>query len=168
MGQADINDVVDYIIIKSDEGGVGLNFLKLQKLLYYTQAWHLAFGKGPLFDGKFQAWIHGPVSRSVYDRFKDTHSLYDRVSAKDASKNPNIWALSEGARIHIDEILEAYASLSGTQLESMTHNEQPWIVAREGFRPSERCEREIDEDLMAHFYSDLLKASESQDSPATR
>ena len=41
----DLNDVCDYIIVKLDDGGESLNLLKLQKLVFYVQAWHLAFFK---------------------------------------------------------------------------------------------------------------------------
>ena len=78
-----INDVCDYIILQLSEAGEYLNNLKLHKLLYYVQAWHLAFYGERLFDGGFQAWIHGPVNREIYDRFKETKSLYSEVDEND-------------------------------------------------------------------------------------
>jgi hypothetical protein len=48
-----------------------------------VQAWHLAFYQKPLFDGKFQAWIHGPVNREIYDRFKENKLLYSTVDCDD-------------------------------------------------------------------------------------
>ncbi|NIF52598.1 type II toxin-antitoxin system antitoxin SocA domain-containing protein [Burkholderia sp. Ax-1724] len=152
----DIHAVVDYIIVKLDEGEVSLNVLKLQKLLFYVQAWHLAFNDAPFFRGKFQAWIHGPVNRQIYDRFKDTHSLYATVRRSDVPDANAAELLSERACAHIDEVLEAYGDLSGTQLEAMTHSEQPWLAARAGLRWSERGERVIDENLMADFYRKQL------------
>lgn len=74
-----INDIVDYIINRFERGGKNdLTMLKLQKLLYYAQAWYLV-NKGKnkrLFIGKFEAWVHGPVNREIFNRFKETHSLY--------------------------------------------------------------------------------------------
>ncbi|MNG32743.1 hypothetical protein D3C84_1188320 [compost metagenome] len=58
---------------------------------------------------------------------------------------------------HINEILEAYGDFSGVQLENMTHAEAPWIKARGNLRSYERCENEIDEELMREFYAQLLK-----------
>lgn len=153
----DINDAVDYIIGRhADEDG-SLSILKLQKLLYYVQAWHLAFGRGPLFAGKFQAWVHGPVSRQVYDRFKETHSLFSAVVAQDIRAEFNPEALPAEARDHIDEILDAYGQFSGLQLENMTHGEAPWIQARGRLKSFERCETEINEGLMREFYEKLLQ-----------
>lgn len=155
----DINDVVDFIIGQfSDEEG-SLNLLKLQKLLYYVQAWHLALGRGPLFAGKFQAWVHGPVSRQVYDRFKDTHSLFATVGSRDIRDGFDPAVMPPSARVHIDEVLEAYGEFSGVQLENMTHEEAPWIQARGSLKSFERCETEIDEELMEKFYANLLDAA---------
>ena len=47
-----------------------MSHLKLQKLLYYMQALHLAYFDQPLVNDDFQAWLHGPVSRILYDHVK--------------------------------------------------------------------------------------------------
>lgn len=152
-----VHDVADYIIVRLDEPSHGLNLLKLQKLVYYVQAWCLALTGAPLFDGKFQAWVHGPVSRDLYDRFSLTHMMYDPIAINGVRADFDSNALSEGHRLHIDEVLDAYAQFSGPQLERMTHEEEPWIHARGTLRPSERCETEIDERRMATFYKGLLE-----------
>lgn len=155
-----IDDACDYIIVKVKEAGEGLSLLKLHKLLYYCQAWHLAFSNGvPLFQGRFQAWVHGPVNRHIYDRFKETKSLYSEVKQYDVRNDFDLGKLPSSVRTHIDNVLEVYAKFSGTQLEEMTHREDPWQKAREGYRPSQRCEVEIDEDLMRRFYRRFLRES---------
>lgn len=152
----DRNDVCDYIIVKVKEAGVGLNHLKLQKLMYYVQAWNLAFRRTALFEGKFQAWVHGPVNREIYDRFAPKKSLYSEIQDCDARLDFDPESLDEGVRLHIDAVLEAYADFSGSQLEEMTHREPPWIEAREGYRPSQRCEVVIDENRMRDYYRSLI------------
>ncbi|MGR5987198.1 Panacea domain-containing protein [Bacillus sanguinis] len=49
-----------------------ITHLKLQKLAYYAQAWHLALNgiDQPLFKDKIEAWVHGPVCPSLYSVFK--------------------------------------------------------------------------------------------------
>ncbi len=152
-----LNDACDYIITKVSEGGVELNALKLQKLLYYSQAWKLAFDEKPLFEGKFQAWVHGPVCRELYDRFAATKSLYSDIDPEDrkAEFNPNI--LNAEDKDLIDSVLEVYAGYTGTQLEEMTHIEEPWQEARKGVHPAARCEREISEATMARYYGSKVK-----------
>ena len=73
-----INEVCDYIIFRlKSEGKGSLNHLKLQKLLYYVQAWHLAFyGETFSLMENFKAWIHGPVNRTIYNRFKKILSTF--------------------------------------------------------------------------------------------
>lgn len=154
---ASVDSVTDYIILQVAEDNRGLSILKLQKLLYYAQAWHLVHYDKPLFDGKFQAWIHGPVCRKVYERFNQTHMLYSCVTHEDIRPNFNHQTeINKDECSLIDSVLDAYAGLSGVQLEQMTHQEEPWIKAREGYLPSQRCEVEISEDLMKEFYHNRI------------
>jgi uncharacterized phage-associated protein len=149
------DDVCDYIILKVRAAGESLSHLKLQKLMFYVQAWHLAFFGKPLFVGRFQAWVHGPVNRELYDRFSDTKSLYSEITQDVIRPDFDETSLTEDEAAHIDSVLDAYAALTGTQLEVITHCEDPWIAARVGIRPSQRCETEIDESLMARYYASL-------------
>ena len=135
--------------------------LKLQKLLFYVQAWHLALGAGVLFVGGFQAWVHGPANREDYDRFKDTHLMFSPLGFRDIRQSFKDENLSEGARKHIDEVLEAYGEFSGVQLEKMTHDELPWIEARGSLLSHERCEAVIKESTMESFYKRLLDEVEA-------
>jgi len=102
-----------------------LSHLKLQKLRYYAQAWHLAFHDYFLFDGKFQAW--GPRPRPVASftiRFLGPKSLLFRDHEEDIPQGVRLGAGVGRRRLsHINSILEVYAALVSTQLEEMTHHE---------------------------------------------
>ncbi len=50
--------------------------LKVQKLLYYIQGYHLAYFDEPVIEDDFEAWVHGPVSRRLFDRLKDKSLLH--------------------------------------------------------------------------------------------
>ena len=154
-----INQAGDYIILKLTEAGEELNHLKLQKLLYYAQAWYLAFYGKQLFYEDFQAWIHGPINRTLYDRFASTKSLYSDIERDDISPEFELKSLSEQDRNHLDTILETYAKFSGVQLEEMTHKETPWIEARKGYRSSQRCEEPINCEVMRDYYVARLKVN---------
>ncbi|MFJ8528636.1 Panacea domain-containing protein [Bacillus sp. NPDC094106] len=60
--------IAQYFISK----GGNIDHLKLQKLVYYAQAWFVTIypDKEPLFDEQIEAWSHGPVARSVHNRFR--------------------------------------------------------------------------------------------------
>lgn len=153
-----IHDATDYLIQQVRESGESLSNLKLQKLMYYVQAWSLAFDGKKLFDGDFQAWVHGPVSRDIYNRFSGIKSLYAEITVEDIRAEFTPENLTEAERKHIDNVLSVYAKLSGPQLEEMTHNEAPWIEARGSLRSWERCENAINTDSMEKFYKARLEA----------
>ncbi|MGC4058203.1 MAG: DUF4065 domain-containing protein [Chitinophagaceae bacterium] len=153
----DVNAVCDYIIFRlKSEDNQPCNNLKLQKLLYYTQAWYLAFNSTPLFNGEFQAWIHGPVHRDIYDRFKDRKGLYSEMWLHDI-QNANYYELATDIKQHIDDVLEIYAGLDGSQLERLTHSEDPWIEARRGIPDTQRCENTINQNTMIKYYQSKMK-----------
>ncbi|MFM6174756.1 MAG: Panacea domain-containing protein [Sphaerospermopsis kisseleviana] len=63
-------EVAKYFIRLAHETGSFISNLKLQKLVYYAQAWHLALFEQPLFNEDFEAWIHGPVVPELYHYYK--------------------------------------------------------------------------------------------------
>jgi uncharacterized phage-associated protein len=141
-----INQLCDYIITKISASGETMSNLKLQKLAYYADAWYLAFFDEKLVDEGFQAWIHGPVSRAIYNRFSSSKSLYSDITIADCTLGLTFHQFRLQPA-HIDSVLEVYGAFTGAQLEDMTHKEEPWIKAREGYRPSERCEEIIDRNI---------------------
>jgi len=148
-----VNDVADYIILSlnGDESFPLIN-LKLQKLVYYVQAWCLGIQKVPFLSERFEAWVHGPVCRSLYDRFKVSKSLYAIIDVEDVlDKNVKAKFAREDTEF-MDYVLENYARFSGAQLEAMIHSEKPWTDARRGAAPMDRCENEITEESMYIFY----------------
>jgi uncharacterized phage-associated protein len=151
-----IQDAADYIILKLSDAGEHINLLKLQKLAYYSEAWYLAIEKKPLTGSEFQAWIHGPVSRELYDRFKDVKSLYSAATRDDIRDGFDPERLDVEERAHIDRVLEVYAPFTGSQLESMTHDELPWKEARQGYGATERCEVVIKAETMRDYYGERL------------
>lgn len=155
--RVNIDDVCDYVISCLSEAGEDCNTLKLQKLLYYTQAWHLAFFGQPLFEGEFEAWVHGPVNRQIYDRFSESKTLYSQIYVTDIKSKTAIDELNDPDAFHIKSVLEVYGAFSGTQLEEFTHQEKPWLDARQGCRPNQRCEEAIDESSMETFYKGRLE-----------
>lgn len=148
-----VNDVADYVILSlnGDERFTLIN-LKLQKLVYYIQAWFLGIYKDKFMDAEFEAWVHGPVCRQLYERFKDSKSLYATIGVEDViDKNAKEKIAIEDIEF-IDYILENYARFSGSQLEIMTHAETPWIEARGNANPMEKCNGVITESSMKAYY----------------
>lgn len=156
---ATIGQISDYIILRlNTDGNSDLTSLKLQKLLYYVQAWHLAFFGIPMFEGEFQAWVHGPVNREIYNLYKATKYTYSPITLEDMTDKEVASKLTENELLHVNNILDAYAGYTPTQLEFMTHNEAPWQESRKGLTQYARGEKVINEGHMAEFYAARLKA----------
>jgi uncharacterized phage-associated protein len=142
------NHVSDFLLYESRERGDILTNLKLQKLIYYAQAWHLALKGKPLFEENFQAWIHGPVLPSQYQRFK----TYEWRPILEEIVFPQL--PSELDR-HLKEIVDVFGCETATTLELMTHNESPWKAARNGISPDQQSTAIISKQSMKTFYKSL-------------
>ncbi len=141
-----VDDVAAYILQKQGP----MSSMKLQKLLYYSQAWSLVWDERPLFGEPVEAWIGGPVIRSIYDSHKGQF-IVSAWSEGDSSK------LDESARETVDAVLDTYGAMTAQQLSDLTHGETPWITAREGTQPNERGNIRITDAMMHEYYSGLPK-----------
>lgn len=130
-----------------------LDTFKLQKLVYYCQAWHLVWEDQPLFPEVIQAWAGGPVVPQLYATHRGQYSV-DEWPQGDSSK------LSESQRETVTIVVAAYGRLSGRRLSQLTHAELPWRKARGDLGPGERGSRAIDLEDMQDYYSGL---DQSQD-----
>ena len=113
MNDSTISRLNDFYIVKSEDKNASLINLKLQKLLYYVQAWSYGIRNKPMFAGDFEAWIHGPVNRTIYDRFNPTKYLYSEINVEDCL-NQNVTLTSDDAEF-VDFILENYLKYSGAE-----------------------------------------------------
>ncbi|WP_300486552.1 type II toxin-antitoxin system antitoxin SocA domain-containing protein [Flavobacterium sp.] len=149
--------IADWIISKvNTNAGDTISPLKLQKLLYYCQAWHLAIFKTPLFKEEIQAWAHGPVVPSQYSRF--SYILRnDRIDPSGINLEKIVFDNVETEKL-LNEVFEIYNEHSATYLEALTHSEKPWIDARANLNEWERSNAIITHQTMERFYSDLNNA----------
>ncbi|MCK5154836.1 MAG: DUF4065 domain-containing protein [Spirochaetales bacterium] len=143
-----IDSVVRYIIYKSVE----ITPLALQKLLYFSQSFYKAFTEKFLFDNDCGAWIHGPVYRNIYYKYKD-HG-YNPID-EDVDKFMN-FDLTETEKTVIDTVLLNFGCYSGKILEYMTHAERPWRESRNGLEDSEVSDRIIEKELIEFYYKEVL------------
>jgi uncharacterized phage-associated protein len=127
------------------ESGDSITHLKLQKLVYYSQAWALAFYGRPLFEEEMQAWTHGPVAVSVWREFKDFGWNALPPADEVAEFAPEDEAL-------LEDVLAAYGEHSATALEELTHSEDPWLRARANIPAEARSTAVIPKRHMAEFY----------------
>jgi uncharacterized phage-associated protein len=119
--------------------------LKLQKLLYYAQAWHLAIFGTPILAEQIEAWVHGPVVPEVFRLYRDYQ--WNPIPASVPSGQ-----LPTGLGKHVTEVLMAYGDFTGLQLERLTHSERPWQAARGGLPPDAPSHNVITHQSMKEYY----------------
>lgn len=147
--------IADWILSNINiNAGDTISPLKLQKLLYYCQAWHYSiFGK-PLFKEKIEAWAHGPVIPSQYIRFANTQ-IYDSINISNASIESVL--LDKDAEELLIEVMKIYGEHSAKYLEELTHSEKPWKETRGDLEPYMASNKEIKLDLMKEYYLSINK-----------
>lgn len=97
--------------------------LKLQKMLYYEQGFHLAYFGKPLFDDDIEAWQYGPVVPMIYNHFKSN-------GANGLEPDGEIYDFSNQKEKELfEEVFRVYGKYSAIGLMNMTHNEKPWKSA---------------------------------------
>ena len=111
-------DVAKWIISEAQKRGVIMTHMKLQKLLYYVQAYALGMTGVPLFRDEIQAWKHGPVVPSVYNS-------YNRYGAEPICDVQTVSVPEDGASF-IRAVLDDIGDKTASELRGMTHSEAPW------------------------------------------
>lgn len=149
-------DVADYLLVAARQRGELLTNLKLQKLLYYAQAWFLVIHKKPLFEDDFQAWVHGPVLPAQYGRFK--RFKWNPITLKDIEEPKLPAKVSK----HLGAILDVFGTETAIALECMTHAEAPWRDARKGLAPNEASNEVIPKESMRVFYQAMADGHEQR------
>ena len=148
--------IADYLIDKSNTEKRPITNKKLQKLVYYAQAWSLVLNNKKLFSEKIEAWVHGPAVRSLYVKYKEFGFSPIQKEVDSAS----IKMISGKSKKLLDSVWKVYGKLDAGYLELLTHSEKPWQEAREGLQNSESSENEISLSSIKIFYSGKLKEAQ--------
>ena len=142
--------VIAYIFEKLEE----VTPLMLQKLLYFSQGLSLILYKEPLFEEDCEAWVHGPVYPKVYNLFKDFK--YNPIDdARFAVLYGKVHELTSREQEVLDLVIASFGLYSGKALEKITHNEQPWKIARKGCGDGILSNEVVKKETMASYYSSV-------------
>lgn len=170
----DIQDVARYVGLTMISKGLSVSPLKLQKILYYVQAWYMVFfGRDKtLFHDTPQAWVNGPVYPSIYYRYKSkVPNMCDHMKAshfdinEEGSVIDELRLLSDKMSLNkeemelIDSVVMLYGSKTQNALIFLTHAEKPWVEKREGLRPFDRSQTELSLDTMYEYYKERHEKS---------
>ena len=168
-----INDVIQYLLVKCED----ITPLALQKSLYYIQGFHFAFYKSFLFTDDCQAWIHGPVYKDIYLRYKDyTFSPIDspatEISGIKSSEKLADYkyaqksditrltaelttTLSATEKAVCDGVIDNLCCYSGKELERFTHHEEPWILTRGNLKTGDSSNKIISKNTIGEYFTKI-------------
>lgn len=128
---------------------------KLQKLVYYAYAWTLALLNEDknninytLFNESIQAWVHGPVCPDLYNQYRNMG--WDEIP-KCTFRHEQ--SFSEEELDIMNQVWDVYGRFTGNELESLTHQEEPWIEAREGLQPYEPGQKDLNMKTIFKYYN---------------
>jgi len=148
---ATVFDVAQHILKQKGE----LSTMRLHKLCYYSQAWHLVWDRKPLFHEEIQAWRTGAVIPELYKE----HDGWFSITAADTPGSDH--ALKKGSRHNltpteldtIDVVLNGYGDFTGNQLSEINMRECPYCRARQDVDYMERDGKVIPHSDMKDYYT---------------
>lgn len=137
-------EVADYALKQLNTSST----MKLQKIVYYSQAWHLVRYDSPLFPERIEAWVNGPVAPDLYKmhahEFVISDGYFGAVSHEEIS-------LEQKSVIEL--VVGKLGGMTGKALSELTHSEAPWRNAREGLASFEPSRNEITKHAIRDYYS---------------
>jgi uncharacterized phage-associated protein len=143
-------DVAEYFIYCSFKEERKISNKKVQKLVYYAQAWALVLSNGPLFSERIEAWIHGPAIPELYKKYKSFG--FNPIDSLRKGFNPDRTFNAEVLQI-LKEVWRLYGKYDADYLEILTHQEEPWISARSLLEFDESSNKEIPLPSMKNYYT---------------
>jgi len=145
---ANVFDVAEFIL---NSLNTSITTMKLQKLVYYCQAWSLAWDDKPLFDNDFEAWANGPVCRELFNGHKGLFV----VEKGQFKKHLNNECFDKSETATINAVIEYYGDKEPHWLSELTHKEDPWKLARGNCSEFSYCDNVIAKTVMQNYYSSL-------------
>lgn len=143
---AKINSVIQYLLNQCED----ITNLALQKALYYVQGFYYAFYGSFLFAEDCQAWVHGPVYRDIYFRYREYHfDPIEKAPGFDAS------VFSSREKAIYDSVINCICCYSGKVLERFTHNETPWLITRGELPITTPSESIIKKSLIGDYFASV-------------
>jgi uncharacterized phage-associated protein len=121
----------------------GITNLKLQKVLYFAQAYFLAKLGRPLFSDNIEAWEYGPVVPSVYRKYKGNES--NPIIFKEDSSS----VTTEDKEV-LQKIWNTFGGFSASRLVDITHAHTPW---RDAYQTPRKV---ISNKALKEYYTPLL------------
>ncbi|GGN29502.1 putative phage-associated protein [Actinoplanes campanulatus] len=153
---ATVHDVASAIVQRLG----GMTAMKLEKLVYYCQGWHLARHHRTLFGEPIEAWRQGPVVRDLYDHHRRRYTISSWPWGDDD-------ALTPAERATVQWVTTEYGRFSAVELSRMTHHELPWKAARGALPDHAPSSEHLSIELMKSYFGRQIADTETAVALAT-
>lgn len=165
----DARAIANFFIDQADLEQQIISHLKIQKLLYFSHAWHLAKFNSKLIGQPFEAWDYGPVVRVVYDQLKKFKAkpVTSRLQKID-TKNGNFIDAYDNYTDHQRDLLIAiykyYGRFNALKLSDITHEKNgPWDITWGKAKNSSVAGMVIPNDLIRSWFENKTNHSDWED-----
>lgn len=156
--------VVNSLLARAFKEGRGdMTPMKIQKLLFYLNGWHLAIMGKPVVSEPFRVWKFGPVLESVYHELKHFGGgpVAEYIKEFDPkSEELKSFAISDSATEFyeiLDLTWEKYIGIEATRLSTMTHApDSPWATAKH------QGNSIIDNNTIKSYFIGLVRAHQAR------
>lgn len=115
--------------------------VKIHKLVYYCQGWHVAWTGEPMFREPIEAWTNGPVVAELWHDEKRSRS------------RPPGQRLGDTQVVVIDYVIGRYGAFTGRELIRKTHLEDPWRDVSENDDTFTTANPEITHEALRAWFS---------------
>ena len=109
-------DFANYILYLYSDIVSDISNMKLNKLLYFIYGYYYKETGELLFDETFEAWEHGPIVPSVYNKYKS----YENKPIKDYDSISNIKVFKKYNHV-ISDVMREFGNMTPSQLRNKTH-----------------------------------------------
>lgn len=155
-----LKELSKFVLLFCNKNDISINHFKLQKLLFYIQAWHLVYFDGKvLFNEEPEAWVNGPVYRTVYNDFKRWFATVNLKYTGDIDAQIkealDALKLTKEQVSFMASLLNHYGLMTHEKLIILTHQEKPWNEARQGLGEFDYSNNKISLKSMYDYYSQL-------------
>lgn len=144
--KAKIDLAIEYVLNQCED----ITPLALQKALYYIQGFYYAFYKTFLFSEECHAWVHGPVYRDVYFRYR-----YYKFDTIECNNDIDATIFSSSEKAILESVVKHICCYSGKVLEKFTHSETPWLSARGNLLETEPSDKVIAKDDIGKYFDSV-------------
>ena len=150
--------LIAYAFVKKGiDDGKFVTQMKLQKLVYFAQGYHLAKYGTPLLKETFEAWTWGPVVPEIYQDFKlyGSKLIVDTAEFMPSSNDIITSRLDEKAIEAINYTWEVLQDYSAMSLSYWTHQtNSPWSKA---YDPDQKSTPIPNDDIKKYFTTLLIR-----------